>query len=81
LADWFGRDTKLIDDFGDSHKVVRAVWINGRGEQREAMNVAPNVPVWFLLAFDEEKDDIKKARIEFRAFTGGNVEGKVTGGQ
>jgi hypothetical protein len=72
-SDAFSHDNNFIDNFGIEHKLVRAVWIDGKGNPHEAMSTTQSIPLWFELQFDDADPTIKNGRIELRAFTGGKL--------
>ena len=77
IDDLFGPETKLVDNLHQVHSKIRAAWIDGKRNQQEDLHQGQNDPAWFLLEFDGADPEISTVRIEFRAFKGGYIEGKI----
>jgi hypothetical protein len=57
---------RLIDDLHQEHRLLRAYFINGRGEHQQTVNVTRDDSVWFGLEFENRPGDlITAARILF----------------
>jgi hypothetical protein len=63
---------RFIDDLHDEHRLLRAYYINGRGQHQPTINVTKDDSVWFGLEFENSPGNlIISARILFRL---GNFE-------
>lgn len=64
---------RLIDDLHDEHRLLRAYYINGRGQHQPTINVTKDDSVWFGLEFENSPGNlITSARILFARL--GNLE-------
>ncbi len=71
------KTVSLVDNRHIEHQLQSAAWINGRGDRVQTMNIAEKDPVWFVLEFDGQADGATAARIPFKAFTGGELQGRI----
>jgi hypothetical protein len=67
---------QLVNNFQQEHAPIRAYLIDGRGQQRQSINLGNNESCWLVMDFSESRPDIRHARIVL-GWYGLNLEANV----